>query len=97
MEFLFCIDGYKLSVLAKDFTLCSIYHSNQPLSKNTALHKLISIVENLRIKSSKNFLRNHAVPGLFFKNCSGDEVDVSVNYNFLWKISFIIRISNQVL
>ena len=27
-----------------------------------------------RIKSSKNFLRNHAVPGLFFKNCSGDEV-----------------------
>ena len=27
-----------------------------------------------RIKSSKNFLRNHAVKGLFFKNCSGDEV-----------------------
>ena len=28
---------------------------------------------NWRIKSSKNFPQNHAVPGLFFKNCSGDE------------------------
>ena len=25
------------------------------------------------MKSSKNFPRNHAVLGLFFKNCSGDE------------------------
>ena len=25
-------------------------------------------------ESSKNFPRNHAAPGLFFKNCSGDEV-----------------------
>ena len=29
-----------------------------------------------RIKSSKNFPRNHAVPGLIFKNCFGDEVDI---------------------
>ena len=30
---------------------------------------------NWRIKSSKNFPQNYAVPGLFFKNYSGDEVD----------------------
>ena len=30
---------------------------------------------NWRIKLSKNFPRNHAVPGLFFKNCFGDEGD----------------------
>ena len=35
---------------------------------------------NWRIKSSKNFPRNHAVPGLFFKNCSRNESD-----NFLGK------------
>ena len=28
---------------------------------------------NWRIKSSKKFPRNHAVPGLFFRNCSGEE------------------------
>ena len=27
------------------------------------------------MKTSKNFPRNHAVLGLFLKNCSGDEVD----------------------
>ena len=30
---------------------------------------------NWRIKSSKNFPRNHAVPGLFSENSSRDEVD----------------------
>ena len=44
--------------------------------KFTALHKLISVVLQLtNEKSSKYFQRNHAVPGLFFKNCSGDEVE----------------------
>ena len=37
--------------------------------KFTVLHKLILIV----LQSSKNFPRNHAVPGLFFKNCSWNE------------------------
>ena len=50
----------------KDFNLCSIYRSNQPLWKDTALHKLIPIIENWRIKSSKNYPQNHAVLGLCF-------------------------------
>ena len=49
--------------------------------KFTALHKLTSIalLMNLFIvlimnQISKKFPLNDAVPGLFFKNCSGDEV-----------------------
>ena len=41
--------------------------------KFTALQKLISVVLHWPIKSSKNFPRNHAVPGLFLKNWSGNE------------------------
>ena len=40
--------------------------------KFTALHKLI--VCNWQIKSSKNFQRDHAVPGLFLKSYSEDKV-----------------------
>ena len=40
----------------------------------TALYKLIWLFINWRIKSSKNLPRDHAVPGLCFKNCSEDEV-----------------------
>ena len=72
-ELCFWITGDTLTSNTKDFTLY-------------LLHKLV-IMENLRhcinqfrlfynwrIKSSKDFPRRHVVPGLFFKNCSRDEV-----------------------
>ena len=34
-------------MLAKDLTLCSIYHLSQPSWKNDGLHKLISIALQL--------------------------------------------------
>ena len=37
VKYLFRIDGDNLRVLAKDFTLCSIYWSNQPLWKNRGI------------------------------------------------------------
>ena len=43
--------------------------------KFTGLHELISIFWHYRIKSTKNYPRNYAVPELFFKNCSEDEVE----------------------
>ena len=69
--FLVAIDGDNVGVLEanKNLTLVFIAQISH-YEKFTALHKLIS---NWRIKSSKHFQRNHALPGLFFKNCSGDE------------------------
>ena len=48
---------------------------------------------NWRIRSSKNFLRNHAVPGLFFKNCSGDEGEFYPEHFFPQKkqVSFSVK------
>ena len=47
-------------------TLCTQYLSlKQSLWKFTALHKLISIPLQLMNQTSKNFPRNHAVPGPF--------------------------------
>ena len=41
--------------------------------KFTTLHKSFSVLQ-LTNEISKNFPQNHAVPGLFFKNCSGIKV-----------------------
>ena len=55
------------------------------------MHKLISIVSNWWIKSGKNFLQNHAVPGLLFKECSRDEVDhamhIKMEFNVYFKLN----------
>ena len=65
-----CIFAYEISlsdrwgVLAKDFILCSIYRSNQPSRKFTALHKLISILLQLTKSCGVRAIS---------KNYSGDE------------------------
>ena len=42
---------------------------------------------NWRIKSTKNLPRNHAVLGIFFQNCSGNEAGEFVKDNILTKSS----------
>ena len=69
--------------------LCCAYRLNSNYRKFTALHKLISVVYNWRIKSSKNFPRNHAVLGLFFFNCPDDEV--------LWILQVLCNFSEQFI
>ena len=51
MKYLLRFDGNNLSVLAKNFTLCSIYCSNQPLWKN---HDIASINFNYSIIDEPN-------------------------------------------
>ena len=52
--------------------------------KLMTLHKLISFALELTSQIKQNSpLRNHAVPGLFFKNYSGDEF--SIFFTFLWQ------------
>ena len=66
-KYLFRTDWDNHCVLIKDFTLRSIYPSNQPLWKNHGIARIhfdsCTINES---KSSKNIPRNHAVPGLLF-------------------------------
>ena len=66
VKYHFRIDGDNLRVLAKDSAIMenSLHYINY-----------FRLFYNWRIKSSKNFARNHAVPGLFFQNCPGFEVD----------------------
>ena len=66
MKYLFRIDGDNIGVLTKDTTV-------QCLSLRSAIMKILRhciskfpLFYNWRIKSSKNFPRNHAVPWLIF-------------------------------
>ena len=57
------------------------------------LHKLISFALELTSQIKQNSpLRNHAVPGLFFKNYSGDEF--SIFFTFIGRVYEYIKKTN---
>ena len=59
--------------------LCFLCRFNQPLWKTP--HRIN--VLHWRIKPNKNFLRNHAMPGLFYKNCSSGQVCIITVTNII--------------
>ena len=66
MSISYRLEHFKLSTSELLEIYCYFIAYMSHYEKFTTLHKLFSIAHNLRIKSSKNFPRNHAVPELFF-------------------------------
>ena len=66
-ECLFFIGGTLTLTTSKCYRIFSVFSNGFKQPKFTAFINQFQFFYNWRIKSSKSFPRNHAVPGLFFK------------------------------
>ena len=84
MKFLFQIDGDNLTVLAKDFTLYSVYHLNQPLGNIHSIASInfdcFTIDKSNQVKMSPEIMWCH---GYFFKIALGTRLTLILSLIWL--------------